>query len=111
MPTAAARGPVLCEVSDHRDLVRYVAEQTTELVQIGQQRFEAILRIADRVGRHHPGGAVESGFANARDVHLAPEKSGPDAGRVALSEIVAERALPDERVDVQIDDVARVVDL
>ena len=40
-----------------------------------------------------------------------PQKSGRDAGRVALSEVVAERPLPDERVDVQIDDVVCVIDL
>ena len=106
-----ARRPVLAVVSNDGELFAHRVEERSQLLEVLDERLEPRARATERVRRDDPGRPRELGLEDARKIHLAVHTRAEQAASVALPEIVAEDAMPDERVDVKIDHLAREIEL
>src|SRR6185369_1320011 len=87
----------------------HARERATQLVQVGLEGARAIRRLAQRIGGNHPSGAADPRLADAWKIDLTEERA-PQRRAMTLGQIVAERSLPNEGVDVQVDHFARSIE-
>ena len=102
---AARASVVLARAGDHLKLVRHARERAAQGVQVGFEGACAIRGLAHRVRGDHPGCAADLRFADARKIDLAQERA-PQRRAMSLGQVIAERSLPNERIDVQVEHIA-----
>jgi hypothetical protein len=82
-----------------------------QALQVGQQRGGAPARAADGIRGDRQDDRREAGGPQAGEVGLAQVAGPQRPGAVGGGEVVAEEAGPDEGLDVEVDDLARPVQL
>src|SRR5262245_55087542 len=93
------------------DLVGNPFEGSEELVDVAKQRLDAIGPLAQGIRRDDPGRTADLGFAQARQIRLTKKPSPENPPTVPLRDVATEQAMPDERIDVKVDHLAREVEL
>ena len=102
---------VLARVPHDGHVLLARGEPRAKVGDVADEGLGAALGRAKRVGRDDPDGAGDLRLAHARQVDVTVEARAEHPRAVPLGEVVAVLARPEVRVDVQIDDVAREVEV
>jgi len=112
MPMKAACRSVRAAASYSARLVLGTArEDRAQAGEVVREDRGPLARGPQRVRRDRPDAAGDPGLADPRQIDLGEEARPRGPRPVPFGEVVAQDPRPDERVDVQIDDVAREVEV
>jgi hypothetical protein len=106
MPTGSARSSVIRECASELNISAVGAQLRLEGFQIAQERPGSARRRAEGVGRDNPGPAGDANLADSRQIHLTVERPSEQAAPVTSVEAVAEQPVPEEGVNMQVNNVA-----
>jgi hypothetical protein len=109
--TGSPSGAVLRDVLHDGELLGHLREDLLELLEVVAEAPRPFAPDLEGVRRDDPGRSRDPGLEDAREVHLRVEARPQESVVVTFGEIVAPDPRPDVRVDVQIEHVARQVEV
>ena len=111
MLALGAGSPVFARIANDREVLRGRGEEFAKTTYIAHERLRASACGAHWIRRDDPRRASEAGLEHARKIALAEEARAEHTAPMPLREVVAENPMPDERVEVKVDDVGGCMQL
>jgi hypothetical protein len=111
VPAVGHRSAVLGGVAHDPEVLGDALEDGLEASQVLEEDLRARGGAAPGIRRDDPGGARHRRLAHARKVDLAVDASAEETVAVPLAQVVPEQTRPDEAVEVEVEHVARQVEV
>ena len=106
-----ARGAIVGGIATHGDVVGTAFEDPTQLAEVLVEHRRTSHRRPQRVGGDRPYAAGDLRLADPRQIDLRVDARAEQPVTMAAIEAIATQPRPDERIDVEIDHLAREVDV